>query len=376
MSQEVLIYNFPQRQRGIELQLKENLVSAIYGFDITTDFRELLTNATSNLISSLLIHEKIYVPLIDFINIVDIFGLKNTMKLLENDILTFIDDNKFTPLLARGTQSFYVSFMAGEDDFLSQLEREHSGEFQSERELFSNVLTIIDRKRLLSDFRRFPDTIITELKYDLNNKYITKQHDIQSPDPSSISISDIYKVLRMLFLNKMLCQALEFRIKNLLIEGEAMSFLTGKFTPLTSNRYANSIEIFQRILKYKGIPDLGYLFIRKLISLEDVLRLRSGLYGRQFRNWYHSKDYDEDKVIQDLISISPSSDKNLFKKMLRFIIPNVFGFIEPISGLGLSAIDSFLLDKILKDWHPNLYLDDKLKKLIDSNMSKHQRTAT
>ena len=36
------------------------------------------------------------------------------------------------------------------------------------------------------------------------------------------------------------------------------------------------------------------------------------------------------------------------------------------SGLGLSALDSFLLDKVMKGWRPNHFIEGPLKHFIES----------
>ena len=38
-----------------------------------------------------------------------------------------------------------------------------------------------------------------------------------------------------------------------------------------------------------------------------------------------------------------------------------------------SAFDSYILDKVSKGWHPNFFLDDGLKKLIDGSVEEYNK---
>ncbi len=46
------------------------------------------------------------------------------------------------------------------------------------------------------------------------------------------------------------------------------------------------------------------------------------------------------------------------------------GGLGTITGLGLSATDAFLLDKVLKGWRPNQFVDDHLRKLLPAKPPK------
>jgi len=51
----------------------------------------------------------------------------------------------------------------------------------------------------------------------------------------------------------------------------------------------------------------------------------------------------------------------------------VIGIKYTAVGAVLSFMDSFILDSIIKGWSPNLFLDGKLKKMIDSNIAKYDK---
>lgn len=60
---------------------------------------------------------------------------------------------------------------------------------------------------------------------------------------------------------------------------------------------------------------------------------------------------------------------------IRFITTNVIGIFGFLPGIVASGIDSFIINKIAQGWHPNFFLDDKLKLLIDNKIEKHEREA-
>lgn len=100
-----------------------------------------------------------------------------------------------------------------------------------------------------------------------------------------------------------------------------------------------------------------------------MLLFRDNIHGEKFRHWYLTTHYDSEKVHEVLLS--KNIPQSILTKWLRFIIPNAIGIANAPVGIVAGAIDSFIIDKIVGGWHPNIFLDDILKSEIDSRLKLH-----
>ncbi|HEY3932531.1 MAG TPA: SEC-C metal-binding domain-containing protein [Verrucomicrobiae bacterium] len=131
----------------------------------------------------------------------------------------------------------------------------------------------------------------------------------------------------------------------------------------------DTISLFQKVLEEKRIPDFSRLYLAGILSIEDVLLFRDNIHGEKFRHWYLTTHYDSEKVHEVLLS--KNIPQSILTKWLRFIIPNAIGIANAPVGIVAGAIDSFIIDKIVGGWHPNIFLDDILKSEIDSRLKLH-----
>jgi len=96
--------------------------------------------------------------------------------------------------------------------------------------------------------------------------------------------------------------------------------------------------------------------------------------AQKFKDWLHKTG--EDSLLRDdylkSISVTDWAD-NLPPKSLRFMIMNGLGIVagltlDPVTGiavgLGLNAADSFLLDRLLKGWKPNHFIEGTLRPFL------------
>ena len=128
-----------------------------------------------------------------------------------------------------------------------------------------------------------------------------------------------------------------------------------------------------RIEQQKGFPDLGELFIKGIVKLDDILKLRNDFQGKIFRYWAQRTNYEEQLMRQEIMNSVHNILGSKCMNPIRFIGTNLIGLLGFIPGLAASAFDSFILDKISKGWHPNFFLDDKLKKMIDDCIAEEHR---
>lgn len=103
-------------------------------------------------------------------------------------------------------------------------------------------------------------------------------------------------------------------------------------------------------------------------NFEDVLRLIES--ARRFKDWIAQQPDNADIAREYLQEVSRLewADK-LPPKILRWLLFSGIGgaagfFTTPtagaIAGAGLNAIDSFVLEQLVKGWKPNQFVEDKL----------------
>jgi hypothetical protein len=113
-------------------------------------------------------------------------------------------------------------------------------------------------------------------------------------------------------------------------------------------------------------------------TLEDVLRLLP--QAARFKEWLHGEAAQEDLVkayfreatAQTWIDTLPS-------KRARWVVFTGIGVgldvlggggIGTVTGVALSAFDSFLLDRLARGWKPTQFIDDHLRQLVDTQKAR------
>ena len=213
------------------------------------------------------------------------------------------------------------------------------------------------------------DKILKEVDYDLKNKNLTDFLAIRSKNRNEVENNDILKILRLLQINAGLVYASEISTENLFTDRAIRSILNTKLSPIIKDAQKDSIGLINDITSKKGIPDLSDLYLKKIISIHDFISIVENSNGTKFRKWLISQEYNHEDTISQLMKERPNSDGPLIKT-IKFIVTNVVGFINPIAGLGASATESFLINRFLQGWHPNLFLDNTLMKNIDKKIEE------
>lgn len=78
-----------------------------------------------------------------------------------------------------------------------------------------------------------------------------------------------------------------------------------------------------------------------------------------------SDEYDENLMQKDIMNSVHSVLGSKISGAIRFLACSAVGVVSTISGVAASAFDSFILSEIAQGWHPNFFLDDKVKDRID-----------
>lgn len=86
----------------------------------------------------------------------------------------------------------------------------------------------------------------------------------------------------------------------------------------------------------------------------------------RFKEWLRGKSPDENLVSAYLEDVTEIGWLNKIPgKSIRYVVGAAIGAIDPVSGLALSAGDSFFLDKLLGGWRPNHFVNEELRQFLN-----------
>jgi len=160
-----------------------------------------------------------------------------------------------------------------------------------------------------------------------------------------------------------------FRDSELPIFDAKLDFLAAQITPETQ------AARFQRVLTLAGLPDPGEALAQGVrINIDKLLAVRESSECREFRSWLRTLDENTDREIEDRVNGLRARVSEVFQsgtgRVIRFAAVTGSGFV-PVAGLplslGLGALDSFALDRILGDPGPSAFLSTKYKSLFDGS---------
>ncbi|MBF1447347.1 MAG: SEC-C domain-containing protein [Prevotella nigrescens] len=224
--------------------------------------------------------------------------------------------------------------------------------------------------------------LIDENSANINSKNfqskVNSETDMDSKSPTFLSDSNFYRKrsdgiweynlisrIRLQELNKNVILATELGIDNIKMDGEINNLMLKKTMSAFSKDIHCGSDALVRIEQQKGFPDLGELFVNKILDLDDILKLRENWNGKLFRYWAKLTDYEENLMRKDVLNSVNNVIGSKLLQPLRLLGTNLIGIAGFLPGIAASTFDSYVLDNVLKGWHPNFFLDNKLKALID-----------
>ncbi len=123
------------------------------------------------------------------------------------------------------------------------------------------------------------------------------------------------------------------------------------------------------------MPDLSVLYPKGKLSMNNILPLRDDHDGRKVREWFESEEYNSNRIYQKLLKSRPSLSTYSWQSLLRWFIPTVVGIINTPIGVAVSAVDNFIVSRLMGNWHPNLFFDDRLSKKLDEIIANYKKNA-
>jgi hypothetical protein len=238
-----------------------------------------------------------------------------------------------------------------------------------------NILYSIEKNQIIIDKDELKESIIKETDLDLQLKKLRATIRVHSQGIKDIRKADVLKVLNLFHNNRALCVGSILESDNIVLDSNSKSIIHSKLRPSSFRQFFNrssSVDILQDLLRDKGLPNLGELFLSKIISLDDILELRNDIEGQLFRQWFYSEDYNKENLLKKILNGKDESATVRITNKIRWVIPPIVGILGGApTGIVAAYANSKFLTKFLNGWHPNLFLDDVLRKSIENKNKQY-----
>ena len=385
MDTSILLSNYLRLQEHVPFEGVGNneKLDILCGYDISVDARQVTLQIANDLITAILTYDNVYVEGNHIWDVLQVFGSAYINELLRSDILHFIPDNLLNPVMMKKSDQIwrpdffpYPSGACNEngDVVFQPIQPEwsaientffHKGIKGKETQ---GLLYLIDEKKKVLDQNVIRERALTETLNDLNNQKFTTDNSILRTNQWGQTEFHRLNILRLHELNTIAVTACLLRADALKTDGQISELMNQKCASVFSKKFKDGVSSIQSILHKKGFSDLGELFVGQVIDLEDILKVRNSIQGKLFRYWTMADDYEENQMQEDIMNSVHTVLGSKISSAIRFMACNAVGVVSTIPGVAISAIDSFIISKIVQGWHPNFFLDDKLKNRIDQRI--------
>lgn len=395
---KVLLHNFPRILKQYKIDVAED-PDLMCGDNKAVDYIStemhlpkshdpIIPKLRSDILSALILHEKLCIDIYDVIHLLNLFGTDNIINFLASKSIEVYDDlgpdvgaiTKYPDTFKLVTAKVFnadttsINKLSWLEKTLSKLSAIPSNNIDPDK--INKILTLIVSNTVISPKEFVDDLLFKETSYDLKNKNVTGLFKIHSDNCEAINKDDLLNVVRLHYINRGLVDAQRINSDSIIVDNWAKIFIQEKISPVINDlTLHSSADIFQdTILSKKGIPDLNLLFENNIIDADDIIGFRNTVDGKLFRKWISGTNYEPEVILSTLLSKKHPSLIARIMKPMRIIYPTVAGLINPHIGVIASIFDSYIVQKIMEGWHPSLFLDDKLKFTIDKNieLSKKQ----
>lgn len=144
-----------------------------------------------------------------------------------------------------------------------------------------------------------------------------------------------------------------FRVSELPLFDDKVAFLARELDPAIQR------ERFTRVLEIAGLPDIEGALAAGQVDIPKLVELVQTSECQGFREWLRTVDSQDDAEIKDqLTSLAEhlrSAVHGGVGKVVRFGVSAVTGLIPPV-GLAVSALDTFVLEKLVGKPGPTTFL--------------------
>ena len=215
----ILLNNFQSIPQVMTIRFDEptkgkDTIDFIAGFSIKRDPKSAKLDFLSEIITTILICDKVYIPVYDLSFLIKVFNEQDILTLLRNTILVPIHDHNLEPVIAiedknrlSATSIHFLMPDNGGKDALAEVEEKWQRRKILSQDSLNQLVLILSKGMVSIDVRKVSQLIEKELDYDLQNANLTSRMRIATTSREDIKPNDVYKILRLLHINKGLLTA-------------------------------------------------------------------------------------------------------------------------------------------------------------------------
>ena len=390
---KILITNYPriyQRPSFVMVGDESRTLDIVCGYDIKLDNHQVTLNIARDLITALLTFDNIYIEGNHIWDILQVWGSEYVKELLRLHILCIIPDQELNPVMKReGKGEWDHGFFSYAQGYVivghenekpqqqihtwSHIENTfHHHGFQGIEA--NTILYLIDESSVdIGDVKEIQDKINQETKRDSQSlPFLTDPNFYRCNIDGKWEYNQVSRV-RLQELNKSAILAAQLGIDNVKMDAEIGNLMMKKTASAFTRPLHTGTDVLIHLEQQKGFPDLGQLFVEKIINLDDILKIRDNFNGKIFRYWAKMTDYEEGVMRQEIMNSVNNILGTKCLQPIRMLACNLIGIGGFLPGMAASAFDSYVLDKVLKGWHPNFFLDNELKRMIDKSVEENNK---
>jgi hypothetical protein len=238
----------------------------------------------------------------------------------------------------------------------------------------NTILYLIDENSVeLGDVKEIQEKVNLETKRDsLSTSFLSDPNFYRRRSDGKWEYNQVSRV-RLQELNKSAVLASVLGIENVKMDAEICNLMMKKTASAFSKPLHSGTDALVHLEQQKGFPDLGELFVDKIVNLDDLLQIRNNFNGKLFRYWAKMTNYEEGVMRQEIMNSVNNVLGSKCMQPIRMLACNLIGIGGFLPGITASAFDSYVLDKVFKGWHPNFFLDNELKKMIDRSVDEDNK---
>lgn len=358
----------------------------ITGYDISGKIdSKLVTNQIANdLILGILGYDEVIVEASHMWDIIQVWGSTYVKELLRERILRVVNDITLNPvILKRNNDKWHIDFFPYPQELYdckskTNIKLNHDKwnhiAIKFHRNNFKGIeaetiLVLIDEGAKIIDEENIKLITSNETSKDIDSQQFFDQFKVENGKVYARSTFE--RLIRLQELNKTCAIASAVNADSIRCDAEIRRLLSHK-TNILSKRFSDGVSSLNHVLYEKKIPELGRLFVNRIISLDDIIKLRNNYNGKLFRYWMNQDSYEESEMRADIMNTTTNVLGKNVSQLIRLVSCNLLGCFGFIPGIAASSIDSYILNKMASGWHPNFFLDDRVKTIIDESISRHE----
>lgn len=382
---KILLANYPKINQQASFQQVDgsDAIDIFTGYDIEVDPKKVTMQILSDLAIAILTYDQVYLLGSNIYDVAQVWTSDCIIALLREGIIKVIPDRELNPVLKKGADGNWEHGFFGYSNGFVDCTTNQSHDFNHpfgniENTLFqkkfpqqdiNTLLYLIQDNASSIDSQRIVSLVENETSRDmLRAEFLTDQEFFRFNN-GRLEYNMISK-LRLHHLNTLMCISAEKGLDGLKTDGAIRSIMDKKISSIIKPEAAlDGVDAIRCITQQKGFPDIGPLLRYGILDLEDLLRLRGTFNGKMFRYWAKMDNYEEEQMRRDIVNSVHNVLGTKVSQAIRTLSCSLIGLLGPFPGVVSSAFDSFVMEKVAKGWHPNFFLDDNMKAMIDKKVS-------